>query len=141
MSLSALHRPKFRVVIVGGGPVGLCLAHTLSLAGIDYVLLERRSTVVEESGFGLALWPHAVRILDQLGLLEEGREMWLPMKDKYNLWPDGSEIGHSDLYEKIEQKWVRSPSFPMRDSGVGKMLTTDVIVTAIPGCYSVDRPS
>jgi hypothetical protein len=95
---------QFRAVIVGGGPVGLCLAHCLSHAGIDYVLLERRDTVVEESGFGLALWPHGVRVLDQLGLLEEGHEMCLLMKGKYNLWPDGSEIGHSDLYEAIEQK-------------------------------------
>lgn len=96
--------PKFRAIIVGGGPVGLCLAHAFTLAGIDYVLLERRESPVEQSGFGLALWPHGVRILDQLGLLEEGREMSLTMKDKYNLWADGSEIGHSNLYEKIEQK-------------------------------------
>ncbi|KIN06862.1 hypothetical protein OIDMADRAFT_110104 [Oidiodendron maius Zn] len=91
---------QFRVVIVGGGPVGLCLAHALSHAGIEYVLLERRDSVVEESGFGLALWPHGVRILDQLGLLEEAREIYLPMSDKYNYWPDGSEISHNNLYDK-----------------------------------------
>jgi 2-polyprenyl-6-methoxyphenol hydroxylase-like FAD-dependent oxidoreductase len=68
------------------------------------VLLEQRDTVIEESGFGLALWPHGVRVLDQLGLLDEGHEMCLLMKDKYNLWPDGSEIGHNNLYEAIEQK-------------------------------------
>ncbi|KAH7009627.1 FAD binding domain-containing protein [Ilyonectria destructans] len=94
---------KFRVVIVGGGPVGLCLAHSLSLAGIDYILLESRSTVVEKTGLGLALWPHGVRILDQIGLLEEGRKVYLPVKDKYNHWPDGSEINHSDLYQEIEK--------------------------------------
>ncbi len=60
---------RFRVVIVGGGPVGLCLAHSLTLAGIDYVLLESRDVIVEKSGFGLALWPHSVRILDQIGSL------------------------------------------------------------------------
>jgi 2-polyprenyl-6-methoxyphenol hydroxylase-like FAD-dependent oxidoreductase len=95
---------QFRVVIVGGGPVGLCLAHALSHAGIEYVLLERRDSVVEESGFGIALWPHGVRILDQLGLLEEAREMYLPMSGKYNYWPDGSEISHNNLYDVIEQK-------------------------------------
>ena len=96
--------PQFRAVIVGGGPVGLCLAHALSLAGINYVLLERRHTIVEESGFGLALWPHGVRVLDQLGLLEEAHGMCLPMKDKYNIRPDGSEIGHNNLYKTIEEK-------------------------------------
>jgi 2-polyprenyl-6-methoxyphenol hydroxylase-like FAD-dependent oxidoreductase len=57
--MSSTEARQFRAVIIGGGPVGLCLAHTLSLAGIDYVLLERRGKVVEESGFGLALWPHS----------------------------------------------------------------------------------
>ncbi|KAH6884576.1 FAD binding domain-containing protein [Thelonectria olida] len=94
---------KFRAVIVGGGPVGLCLAHSLSLAGIDYILLESRDEVVEKTGLGLALWPHGVRILDQLGLLEEGRKVYLPMNDKYNHRPDGSEINHSDLYTEIEK--------------------------------------
>ncbi|KAH7123128.1 FAD binding domain-containing protein [Dactylonectria macrodidyma] len=94
---------KFRVVIVGGGPVGLCLAHCLTLAGIDYVLLEGRDSVVEETGLGLALWPQCVRILDQLGLLEEARESYLPVYDKYNHWPDGSEITHNELYRDIER--------------------------------------
>ncbi|KAH7110381.1 FAD binding domain-containing protein [Dactylonectria estremocensis] len=93
---------KFRVV-VGGGPVGLCLAHSLALAGIDYVLLEGRDTVVEESGLGLALWPHGVRILDQIGLLEEARESYLPVYDKYNHRPDGAEIDHNELYRDIER--------------------------------------
>jgi 2-polyprenyl-6-methoxyphenol hydroxylase-like FAD-dependent oxidoreductase len=105
MSSSSSPAPRgFRVVIVGGGPVGLCLAHTLSLAGIDYVLLEQRETVIEKSGFAVALWPHGVRILDQLGMLEEGRKMMLPMKDKFNMLPDGSEICHNSLYKGIEEE-------------------------------------
>jgi 2-polyprenyl-6-methoxyphenol hydroxylase-like FAD-dependent oxidoreductase len=60
--------------------------------------------IVEKSGLGLALWPHCVRILDQIGLLEEARKVYLPMKDKYNYWPDGSEMAHSDLYSDIERK-------------------------------------
>ncbi|OAA56719.1 Monooxygenase, FAD-binding protein [Niveomyces insectorum RCEF 264] len=95
--------PGFRAVIVGGGPVGLCLAHAFTLVGIDYVLLERRETAVEPAGFSVALWPHGVRILDQLGLLEEGRKVYLPMKDKYNQWPDGSKMGYNTLYEEIER--------------------------------------
>ncbi|CAK7201566.1 hypothetical protein SEUCBS139899_004272 [Sporothrix eucalyptigena] len=122
--------PNFRAIIVGGGPVGLCLAHAFTLAGIDYVLLERRETPVEPSGFGLALWPHGVRILDQLGLLEEGREMCLLMKDKYNLWPDGSEIGHSSLYEKIEQNRVRGIMRDLRLKSSGKMLDGETPMAA-----------
>lgn len=102
MAVSSSH--QFRVVIIGGGPVGICLAHALTHADIDYVLLEQRDSVVEESGATLALWPHGVRILDQLGLLEEARGMYLPMKTKHNLWPDGSEINQNGLYESIEKE-------------------------------------
>ncbi|KAH7129586.1 hypothetical protein B0J13DRAFT_509994 [Dactylonectria estremocensis] len=94
---------KFRVVVVGGGPAGLCLAHSLTLAGIDYVLLEGRDAVVEDTGLGLALWPHCVRILDQFGLLEEARESYLPVYDKYNHRSDGSEITHTELNREIEK--------------------------------------
>lgn len=97
-------KPSFRAVIVGGGPVGLCLANAFTRVGIDYVLLEKRDDVVELSGFGLGMWPHSVRILDQLGLLEEGYKICLLMKDKYNIRPDGSEICHSNLYEEIGRK-------------------------------------
>lgn len=41
---------KFRVVIVGAGPIGLYLAHAMERAGIDYVLLEQSSTVLNPSG-------------------------------------------------------------------------------------------
>lgn len=95
---------RFRAIIVGGGPVGLFLGHALSRANIDYIILERRDNIVEDTGFGLALWPHGMRILDQLGMLEEARDIYLPVTDKSNLWPDGSEIGHNDLYRSIEQK-------------------------------------
>lgn len=40
----------FQAIIVGGGPVGLTLAHTLDQAGIDYLILEARDTVLAEEG-------------------------------------------------------------------------------------------
>ncbi|KAK0615116.1 FAD binding domain-containing protein [Bombardia bombarda] len=60
---------NFRVIIVGGGPVGLTTALALSKAGIDFVLLERRDNVLNPSiGAGVALWPHGIRFMSQLGL-------------------------------------------------------------------------
>jgi hypothetical protein len=93
------HRPlaPSASFIVGGGPAGLSQAHALAGTGIDYVLLERRDTVVQSSGLGLALWPHAVRILDQLGLFEEAMGICVLLKDKYNYLPDRAEICHTDL--------------------------------------------
>lgn len=100
---AAAPRRGFRAVIVGGGPVGLGLAHMLDRAGIDYVLLERRPTVLEESGFGLAFYPHGVRLLDQLGMLDEARRLYLPMRDKTTFAPDGRERCYNRLYESMEE--------------------------------------
>lgn len=93
----------FRAIIVGGGPNGLCLAHALHLAGIDYTLLERGGEIVSQVGTSLALWPHSVRILDQLGLLDEARKHYFPIKTKHNHRPDGSVREVNDLFAKVEE--------------------------------------
>ncbi|KAI1807291.1 hypothetical protein F4811DRAFT_506379 [Daldinia bambusicola] len=66
---------EFRVIVVGGGPVGLTMAHTLSKAGIEYVVLERRPTVLEEGGASLVIAPNGMRAFKQLGLYERLREI------------------------------------------------------------------
>ncbi|KAF7533174.1 hypothetical protein G7054_g7321 [Neopestalotiopsis clavispora] len=59
----------FKVVIVGGGPVGLTAAHALSVAGIDFVVLEGRDDPFQDSGASLVLNPGSLRVMQQLGLL------------------------------------------------------------------------
>ncbi|ROV90217.1 hypothetical protein VMCG_10252 [Cytospora schulzeri] len=93
----------FRAIIVGGGPNGLCLAHALHLAGIDYTLLERSDEMVRQDGASLALWPHSVRILDQLGLLDEARRHYLPVRTKHNHRPDGSVRDVNDMFARVEE--------------------------------------
>ncbi|KAI1261788.1 hypothetical protein F5Y18DRAFT_440175 [Xylariaceae sp. FL1019] len=61
----------FKVIVVGGGPVGLVAAHALHLAGIDFVLLERREHVVDPSGASVVLSPPSMRILSQFGIQQE----------------------------------------------------------------------
>ncbi|OTA99365.1 hypothetical protein M426DRAFT_16488 [Hypoxylon sp. CI-4A] len=71
---------KFKVIIVGGGPVGLTAAHALSQAGINYVLLESRDSCVIDVGASLGLWPQALRVLAQFGLLERLRAVGAELK-------------------------------------------------------------
>ncbi|KAI2901664.1 hypothetical protein CBS63078_6544 [Aspergillus niger] len=61
----------FKVIIVGGGPVGLTAAHALAHAGIDFVVLERRDSVVLDQGASLVLGASSLRIMHQLGLLDQ----------------------------------------------------------------------
>lgn len=93
---------NFRVVVVGGGPVALMAAHALDRAGIDYVVLERRKELDTDSGASVALWPHNVRLLDQLDLLEEAKETYMPVLYKRNLRRDGSELSRSNMFEAIQ---------------------------------------
>lgn len=59
----------FRVIIVGGGPVGLTAAHALLAAGIDFVVLEARDTFTPEEGASLLAYASTQRVWRQLGLL------------------------------------------------------------------------
>lgn len=66
---------NFKVIVVGGGPVGLTAAHILSRAGIEYIVLEQRASIQIDVGASLALWPQGLRVLSQLGLLEHLQEL------------------------------------------------------------------
>ncbi|KAL5363258.1 hypothetical protein BJX96DRAFT_186684 [Aspergillus floccosus] len=59
----------FKVIVVGGGPVGLTAAHALHHAGIDFIVLERRESVVLDQGASLVLAPQSLRVMHQFGLL------------------------------------------------------------------------
>ncbi|TLS25859.1 hypothetical protein PpBr36_07250 [Pyricularia pennisetigena] len=93
---------SFRVIIVGGGPGGLLMAHMLSRAGIDWTLLERREDGgLVQPGTALALWPQAARVLDQLGLLEEAEKLYIPLVGKINFTKDGTVVGTSNMIERL----------------------------------------
>jgi len=72
---------KTRVVIVGGGPAGTLLSHILDSAGIDSVILERRSKayvlgriragVIERGGVEV-LREHGLNRMDRDGFVHEG---------------------------------------------------------------------
>ncbi|KAI6334897.1 hypothetical protein MCOR29_000640 [Pyricularia oryzae] len=93
----------FRVIVVGAGPVGLMACHALSRAGIDHVLLEMRPKLDKEAGTSIGMWPHNVRVLDQLGLLDEALDLYMPVLNKINLRRDGTVTSRNDMFAAIQR--------------------------------------
>jgi 3-(3-hydroxy-phenyl)propionate hydroxylase len=66
------------VVIAGGGPTGLMLAGELALAGIDAVIVERRTDQEVDGSRAGGLHSRTIEVLDQRGIAErflsEGQE-------------------------------------------------------------------
>lgn len=73
---------EFRIIVVGGGLVGLLAAHILAKLEIDFVLLEQRDSLFPEHGASIGIYPYTVRVFDQLGLLEPLRKLWSPLTRK-----------------------------------------------------------
>jgi 3-(3-hydroxy-phenyl)propionate hydroxylase len=58
------------VVIAGGGPTGLMLAAELTLAGIDVVVVERRTNQDVDGSRAGGLYARTIEVLDQRGIAE-----------------------------------------------------------------------
>jgi 2-polyprenyl-6-methoxyphenol hydroxylase-like FAD-dependent oxidoreductase len=97
---------RFRAIIVGAGPAGLATAHCLSAAAIDFVILERRNNVIEESGASLGLWPQSVRLLHQLHLIEAGNQISKPLELSYHFDQRGKQISAAPIFDMIEKRYV-----------------------------------
>ncbi len=58
------------VVIAGGGPTGLMLAAELALAGVDVVIVERRSSQALDGSRAGGLHARTIEVLDQRGIAD-----------------------------------------------------------------------
>ncbi|OHE97401.1 FAD binding domain-containing protein [Colletotrichum orchidophilum] len=79
----------FTVIIVGGGPSGITAAHVLQRAGIDFVVLERRDSIVGDAGASLVLGPGSMRVFHQLGILEQLMEIGNMLSSGMGFTADG----------------------------------------------------
>src|SRR4029453_2202981 len=90
---------RTQVGIVGGGPAGLLLARLLGLAGIDTVVLERRT-------------PEYLRARIRAGLLEQGtvdllNEIGVGARlNRERLVHDGLELAFDGKRRRIDPKGV-----------------------------------
>ncbi|KAI0146864.1 hypothetical protein GGR57DRAFT_516698 [Xylariaceae sp. FL1272] len=106
----------FKVIVVGGGPVGLVAAHALHLAGIDFVLLERRDHVVDPSGASVVLSPPSMRILSQFGIQQEIEDA-------------GAELGHVKSFTRHGYKFKDSTQVSLLKICLGAAQAKDKILT------------
>ncbi|KAL9095957.1 MAG: hypothetical protein Q9165_001955 [Trypethelium subeluteriae] len=92
---------RFRVIIVGGGVGGLAAAHALEKANIDHVLLEK-GQIAPERGASIGIYPHAARILTQLGMFRAVEDMTYPIEKAKDLLPDGTVYCVSDFKTRAD---------------------------------------
>ncbi|KAH8805033.1 hypothetical protein F5884DRAFT_884983 [Xylogone sp. PMI_703] len=100
---------KFKVIIVGGGPVGLTAAHALSLASIDFVVLERRDNIVVDIGASLILWPPNLRVMHQLGVLDKVLPLGSPLNHKKIFTSGGHELYDNNPFRYVEKSFGTAP--------------------------------
>ncbi|KAK1979459.1 hypothetical protein LZ30DRAFT_177205 [Colletotrichum cereale] len=92
----------FRVIVVGAGIAGLTASHCLQKAGIEHVVLERRTEVDPPEGASFAIYPHGARILRQLGCLEACEAACKPCLRYYSRGPDGQTQSDNGFFDRIK---------------------------------------
>ncbi|KAF4972986.1 hypothetical protein FZEAL_9446 [Fusarium zealandicum] len=100
---------KLKVIIVGGGPIGLTAAHAFSKANIDFVILERSQQPVIDAGSNLVLLPIGLRALGQLGLRDSLNKVssTLGVIDRQD--HNGRDIGDMRLFIHAEENFGIAP--------------------------------
>lgn len=86
---------KTDVIIIGAGPTGLALACQLTRYGVDFVVIEKSSSI---TSYSKALGVHArtLEIYEQLGLAEKATELGT-VSGKARILESGEVLGEVDL--------------------------------------------
>lgn len=99
-----------KIIIVGGGPVGLTAAHALSRAGIDFVLLESRPGIVQDAGSNLVLSAMGMRALAQLGLMPAMCKVSTAVDRFKRFDHNGRDIGDTMFFTYFYERYVKNPT-------------------------------
>jgi 2-polyprenyl-6-methoxyphenol hydroxylase-like FAD-dependent oxidoreductase len=150
---------QHEVVIAGGGPTGLMLAAELALAGVDVVIVERRTSQDLDGSRAGGLHSRSIEVLDQRGVadrfLAAGQVMQvtgfvgipLDISDFPTRHPYGLALWQSEI-ERLLAEWVLGElavpilrgrevvGFTQGDSGIDVELSGDAPLRAayLVGC-------
>jgi 2-polyprenyl-6-methoxyphenol hydroxylase-like FAD-dependent oxidoreductase len=94
-----------KVAIAGGGIGGLTLALALHSAGIEDVDIYESTPEFRELGVGINVLPHAVRELDELGLLSGLAETGIPTAELTYYTKTGQKIWSEPRGMKAGYRW------------------------------------
>ncbi|CAH0028043.1 unnamed protein product [Clonostachys rhizophaga] len=99
----------FKVVIAGGGIAGLALALMLEQFDLDYVVLEGHREIAPAVGASIGMFPNGMRILDQLGCVEQIEEVFagiIPYKKTYTRDEQGRALSTmDDFFERLRVRF------------------------------------
>ena len=101
-------KQHYEVVIAGGGIAGVTLALIFEKLNITYVLLEGRDTLESDRGAGIGLQPNGMRILDQLGLVDEIEEATVPLRKWFSYDGEGNLMSTSSAMGQYRERLVRA---------------------------------
>ncbi len=94
-----------KVAIAGGGIGGLTLALALHNAGIKDIDIYESAPELKELGVGINVLPHAVRELDELGLLDELAAIGIPTAEIMYYTKTGQRIWGEPRGFKAGYRW------------------------------------
>ncbi|KAL4957403.1 FAD/NAD(P)-binding domain-containing protein [Aspergillus filifer] len=117
---------NLRVIIIGAGPIGLFLAHALTLANIDYIILERHPSVLSDYGQIIFTWPQSVRLLDQIGLFEKAQKVAIPLRAKKRIYGVSGEVLTTSRFWKDMEGNHGYPFLPILRPDLVKLLYSNL---------------
>ena len=89
---------------MGAGIAGLLLAHLLTRANVDFVVLEAHDNIFCPNGGSFGIWPNGARILDQVDCWKDVEDACAPLTANHIRTPDGISFIESDFAARIAQK-------------------------------------
>jgi len=95
-------RQRHRIVVVGGGPVGLAVALGLARHGVASIVLERDDSVCEGSR-AAAISHRSLQIVERLGAVAQFLETGLPWTDGWCYWRDRQVLHFSTPVQEAQK--------------------------------------